>query len=58
MNSTCLMCDDPLSESTYPRHRIVLEDESDDDPNRRLEGRLCRDCWNTFYSDPSSVRIS
>lgn len=51
----CPLCDTLLSDDRYPRHRIVLEDESDSAPNQRKEKRLCSDCWNNLLTKISST---
>lgn len=42
----CSMCGEPVADGSYPRHRLVLEDESDADPNQRHERRVCPACWD------------
>lgn len=42
----CPMCDEPLADSPYPRHRLVLEDESEVARNQRHEQRVCQACWD------------
>lgn len=42
----CPMCGEPVADSPYPRHRLVLEDESDTGPNQRHERRVCPTCWD------------
>lgn len=49
----CALCDNPVTESPYPRHHIVLEDESDKAPNQRAEARLCEDCWTDVCGELS-----
>ncbi|HET7325308.1 MAG TPA: hypothetical protein VFJ06_13355 [Halococcus sp.] len=42
----CPICGEPVVDSPYPRHRLVLEDESDANPNQRHERRVCPACWD------------
>ena len=46
----CLLCENSLGNARYPRHRVILEDESENAPNRRKESRLCSECWTNFYN--------
>ena len=48
---SCPLCGEPVCESQFPRHRITLADESDTAPNQRVNGRVCRDCWQALYTD-------
>lgn len=49
-NCTCPLCAKPVAESQYPRHRLILADESDADPNQQAESRLCPDCWTALQT--------
>lgn len=47
----CPLCRDTVANDPYPRHTMILQDESDDDRNRRAEHRLCPSCWEALFSD-------
>jgi hypothetical protein len=47
----CPLCAGPIEESPYPRHRLTLVDESDEAANRRVERRLCPECWEGVRHD-------
>lgn len=49
----CPLCRDHVADSPYPRHMIILQDESDTAQNRRIERRLCHSCWEALFSDLS-----
>lgn len=49
MQGECPRCSETLKEGPYPRHSIILQDESDEAANRRIERRLCPTCWNDEY---------
>lgn len=53
-NERCPMCGEPVADSPYPRHRLVLEDESDADPTHH-EGQVCPTCWDELRELLSSV---
>lgn len=42
----CPICGGSVADSPYPRHRLVLADESDIEPNQRHERRVCPTCWD------------
>ncbi len=42
----CPLCGEPVADSPYPRHRLVLKDESDVEPSQRHERRVCPTCWD------------
>lgn len=46
----CSHCGGTLVESPYPRHSIILQDESDAGENRRIEGCLCPTCWDEEFA--------
>ena len=46
MNEHCPLCGASIREEHYPRHRAIVVDESDREPNHRSERRLCPECWN------------
>lgn len=50
-NSTdpCPLCGASVQNSSYPRHRMILEDESEVDTDRHAERRLCSDCWERLH---------
>jgi hypothetical protein len=52
---SCPLCREQLRESQYPRHGITLADESDAAPNQRVNGRLCRDCWDALYTSVAAA---
>ena len=51
----CPLCRDHVSDGVYPRHTLVLQDESDTTRNRRIESRLCPSCWEALFSSLSPV---
>ena len=55
---TCPLCNDNVVESQYPRHRLILEDESEEAANRREEERLCEECWTTIRAELSVATTS
>lgn len=54
-NERCPMCGEPVADSPYPRHRLVLEDESDADSDQHHERQVCPDCWDELRELLSSV---
>lgn len=47
----CPLCDEPVADSPYPRHRLILEDEGTETHNQRKEVRLCPNCWESFQTE-------
>jgi NMD protein affecting ribosome stability and mRNA decay len=47
-NRQCPRCEKAFSNSPHPRHLLVLEDESNKEPNQRIEAQLCPDCWKAI----------
>ena len=52
-NERCPMCGEAVTDSPYPRHRLVLEDEGDANPTH--EGHVCPTCWDELRELLSSV---
>ena len=48
VTKNCSLCDAEIHDENYPRYRIRLTDESDTEPDRLSENRVCSCCWETL----------